>query len=630
MTLIRTHRLRIPLLFVLLALWAGPAAAISAEEFFRDYEFINVRLSPDGKKLGALAKLGQPGYNLIVIDLETLQTHQITSLTKDSVRFYRWVNDERLIFYSRNDTGQRTTEFHTVGLDGEYAKPVHHRINTFIRTNEANRDEAFMLRATHSGPEVVAYNTRTGKRRRLAKNPGDAYRYSIDHAGVVRMALTVEGRNDVSTYRLLYRRDAESDWRTLREFENSPLLVPLSWRADNRTVHVLCSEDRKTYGLCEFDPEENEVVEVVHRDDTRDVGGINYSSQLGKIVGVWMADDQSLSVWLDDDARLTAQALGAELPGMALSIQWNDSLSIGLVNTSSPTDPGGYWLYDRKAGKLKHLMNKADWLSAADLVPVRPVSFKARDGQQLHGYLTLPASGDGPFPMILHPHGGPFGVLDRQRFDAFVQFMASRGYAVLQVNFRGSGGYGVEFEASGHKQWGRKMQDDLSDGVTWAVEQGHAESDRVCIYGGSYGGYAALMGAVRTPELYRCAVSFAGVSDLLRLRSSVYRRRSDALHAWMDRTIGDYWEDHELLKSNSPTKLAANTTIPILLLHGKLDGVVHWHHTDAMHRALQDAGKSVEVYYYEKEGHGFHNDKNRVDAHRRIAAFFDRLLMTDN
>jgi dipeptidyl aminopeptidase/acylaminoacyl peptidase len=251
-----------------------------------------------------------------------------------------------------------------------------------------------------------------------------------------------------------------------------------------------------------------------------------------------------------------------------------------------------------------------------------PFRMEARDGTVLNGYITRPV-GNGPHPMVVLPHGGPHNIHNTWHFDRKIQLLANRGYAVLQVNYRGSGGYGVDFETAGFREWGAKMQDDITDATHWAIDKGHADKNRICIYGASYGGYAALMGSVKEPNLYRCAIGFAGVYDLELMLSSADIPRSKSGRAYLSKALGD---DREQLRSRSPARHAQAISIPILLIHGKEDWRVDFEHAKRMKAALESNKKSFEWMVLSREGHGVYDEASRREMYERILGFLDKHL----
>jgi dipeptidyl aminopeptidase/acylaminoacyl peptidase len=255
------------------------------------------------------------------------------------------------------------------------------------------------------------------------------------------------------------------------------------------------------------------------------------------------------------------------------------------------------------------------WLDPEQMAPTREVTLAARDGTPLHGYLTVPLNAPTqPLPLVVLPHGGPFGIFDKPEFDDDSQILAAAGYAVLRINYRGSGNYGRAFHLAGARQWGGTLQDDLTDATQWAIAQKLADPARICIYGASYGGYAALMGVAREPSLYRCAVGYVGVYDLTAFRSDV-RNRARSAATWADDWIGE----KDGLAARSPTTLAARIKVPVFLAAGGEDKRAPIAHSKKMEKALREAHVPVETLYVDSEGHGFY-----TEAHRR--AFYTQLL----
>jgi dipeptidyl aminopeptidase/acylaminoacyl peptidase len=290
-----------------------------------------------------------------------------------------------------------------------------------------------------------------------------------------------------------------------------------------------------------------------------------------------------------------------------------------LFGVSSDRDPGSYYLLDRKSMKASLLFSTLETIDPDKMAPRRPVSFRARDGLELHGYLTMPAHAPGTrVPLVLMPHGGPFGVYDDWFYHNDAQFLASRGYAVLQVNFRGSGGRGLDFKEAGYLEWGGKIQDDLVDGVRWAVTQGEVDGKRMCVYGASFGGYSALMLAAREPALFKCAVGYIGVYDLNLLAKPENNRLDDYRAAYLRKTMG---ADKAVLDKASPVRLAANITVPVLLVHGGKDKRAPVEHAEAMRAALVKAGHPPEWFLAPNEGHGFYDTKNVTEFYQRLETF---------
>jgi len=276
--------------------------------------------------------------------------------------------------------------------------------------------------------------------------------------------------------------------------------------------------------------------------------------------------------------------------------------------------------------KADHFSSAGRWIAPDRMHAKEPFVLKARDGVELHGYLTRPGK-EGPYPMVVLPHGGPHGVRDDWDYDWEVQLLSNRGYAVLQVNFRGSGGFGTDFEASGYHEWGAKMQDDITDATHWAIDNKLADADRICIFGSSYGGYAALMGAVREPMLYRCAIGYAGVYDLELLLSTGDVPLSRLGRSYLNKALGS---DVAELRSRSPVFNAAKIQIPVLLIHGKEDWRADFKHAKSMKKALETNHKEFEWMALSREGHGVYDEETRREVYERILKFLDQHLQPAN
>src|SRR5690606_20184683 len=281
-----------------------------------------------------------------------------------------------------------------------------------------------------------------------------------------------------------------------------------------------------------------------------------------------------------------------------------------------------YYLFDRESGRARFLLAAMEWIKPELMAETQPFSFKARDGQTVHGYLTLPRNASGPLPLIMHPHGGPHGPRDMWGFNPEVQFLANRGYAVLQVNFRGSGGYGNAFERAGYRNWGTVMIDDMTDAVDWAIAHGFADKDRICTYGASYGGYAALQSVVRNPEKYRCTIGYVGVYSLPLMFKDGDIPDSETGRNYLNRVLPETLAEQQ---RQSPAFNVDRIRIPVMLVQGGKDQRVPISQYEALKEALEKAGRPPEVTIVEdKEGHGFYDFDNQVELYTAMEAFLDK------
>jgi dipeptidyl aminopeptidase/acylaminoacyl peptidase len=298
--------------------------------------------------------------------------------------------------------------------------------------------------------------------------------------------------------------------------------------------------------------------------------------------------------------------------------------SLSLFRVYSDRDPGSYYVYDATTRKANLLISNMEWLNTEAMAEVKPFEFKARDGLMISGLLTVPHNhGAGPMPLIVYPHGGPIGIDDAWGFDSETQMLAARGYAVLQVNFRGSGNYGRKFMEAGFRQWGAAIQDDITDATRWAIAHGNVDPKRICIYGSSFGAYAALMGAAREPSLYRCAVGYVGVYNLSSMRSKGDVGRTKAGRSFLVQELG---EDPTELASRSPTNLAAQIKIPVFLATAGRDERAPQAHSEQMRDKLTSAGNAPEWLAFPTEGHGYYTPEHQREFYEKLFAFLDRNL----
>lgn len=323
-----------------------------------------------------------------------------------------------------------------------------------------------------------------------------------------------------------------------------------------------------------------------------------------------------------EDAKLH-QLLSSQFPDSFVRfINFTQDGNTLLFSVESDRDPGSYYVFHKKSMRADLLFTSMSKIAPADMAERRPIAFKSRDGLDLYGYLTMPKHAAGArMPLVVLPHGGPHGYFDTWFFDRDSQFLASRGYAVLQVNFRGSGGRGVDFERAGYRQWGAKVMDDLVDGVRWSIAQGEVDGARVCSYGVSFGGYAALMLAAREPALFKCAVGYAGVYDLTLLHKEYGMRRHKSMFASVDRYVG---QDKDELNRFPPVTLAAQITAPVLLVHGEKDETAPIAHAIAMRAALAGVNRPPEWLVAPTEGHGFYNTENVTMFYEKLEAFLGK------
>jgi len=395
------------------------------------------------------------------------------------------------------------------------------------------------------------------------------------------------------------------------------VMTPLGISADDKTAYVQSEEKDGPDSILAFDVETGASKRIV-RDEFADPTSLIHAVGKRAPIGVLYAGAAPRYVYFDPDSEdaKVHQRLQKAFPGLVVSTStYTTAKHEVLVYTYGDREPGGYYVMNLDTRKVSPMMFAADWLDPERLAPTKDLSFKARDGRQIPVFLTLPPGSDGKhLPMVVHPHGGPYAE-DSWGYDPDVQVLAAHGYAVLQVNFRGSTGYGLSHEVAGYKQWGLAMQDDLTDATRWAIAQGVADADRICIYGASYGGYASLMGVAKEPTLYKCAVGQVGVYDLAKMRSDD-SLGNDFLRRYHERVMDD-----GDLAPVSPSRLAERIKVPVLISSGNLDERLPIKQSEMMEAALKQAGVPVETLYFKTEGHGIYKREHRAEFYARLLNF---------
>jgi dipeptidyl aminopeptidase/acylaminoacyl peptidase len=608
----------------------------SVEDFFRNPEFTQMKLSPDGEWVAALTSVNNR-RNLAVLSVDDSQAVAITDGRRTDISDFYWITNERLIYLIDID-GNEAFGLFAIDRDGSDWRELvgpEDGVQVFPRQvlplDRLAHDPDYILVTDNQRrklyPDVYRLNVDNGRMTREVMNPGYVGSWLTDHDGVVRVGIgSTDDPRDLIT-QIVYRDSAQDDWRVLTEFNqfDDHGFTPLGFAADNRTLYVRSNIGRDTQALYTYDPDSGKRGELIFGHDEADIETIDLSPSDHRLLGVSYEFERPAFHAVDPATAEIQTAIDDALPDtLNRIVSISDDEQHMLILASSDVDPGSFYLLDQDKAQLRFYASRMAWLLPAQLAPMRPVAITARDGVVLHGYLTLPNNSGGEnLPLILHPHGGPYGVRDSWGFNRHVQFLASRGYAVLQVNYRGSGGYGKEFMDIAWQQWGLAMQDDLTDAVRWAIDEGIADPMRVCIYGASYGGFATMAGITTTPELYRCAANYVGVVDLPELYA--YWSASpiaSGLEAWFRRAIGDPRADRDRLEASSPINNLDGLAVPLFIIHGRRDPRVPIAQAEMLTRALRRREIPFELLIKNDEGHGFVKEENNFELYRRLEAFF--------
>jgi len=629
---------------------AAPAMAVEeipVEDFFKRSLFTSFQLSPDGEYLAAVTPLFENDRrNIAVINLKTREAAAVTGVKDRDVSGYMWANDDRILFFMDND-GNESFGIFAVNKDGSKPRTLIEPAETQIRggsrviltasvlnTLEDDDDEILVSvpRQYHDTvvQDVKRMNIYNGKMRNVERNPGNIAGWLSNNDGEIIGAVVLED----GMRKVLYRKTEKDDWTTLVEFKVAEGGFTPAWLSDDgermwvRSNITPDGEERDKAAIYEYDLENRKLGRLIFEHPKVDVGGVVASDVKDDAVMITYNADKPGYHYVDEEWERMMKSIKAAFPEKQVSLSSaTDDEDKFVFTVWSDRNPAAYYLFDRASNKMEELAIAYEWLPEDKLAKMEPVEIEARDGLMLPAYLTLPPDSDGKgLPLVVNPHGGP-RARDSWGFNPEVQLLANRGYAVLQVNFRGSTGFGQEFDKAGWGKWGAEMQNDITDAVQWAVDEGIADPDRVCIYGASYGGYAAMAGITFTPELYQCAINYVGVTDIPLLFETMpasWRMQ----RAEMKRTIGDYDDPEERadMAERSPINHVDKIRVPLLMGYGEEDPRVVIDHALNLEEKLKAHDVDYELIIKEDEGHGFRKFENQVEWYTKVVNFLDENL----
>ena len=636
-----------PIAGLALAALAFPAIAqVNLAPYLKKDVYGDIKISPTGEYYAVTVPTTDRTVLAVIRRSDKAFTARVSGPEKSDIADFHWVNDQRVVVsmaqrMSTLESPVATGELHAINADGTLGRTLMGHFERedgnsatykfggdfyagFLEDDLPEDEDNVLIsvQAFSADPNtrIDRMHVLTGRRVTVATAPVRRARFTTDGHGEVRFARGA-GNDNVSK---LYYRDARgTDWRLINDEATSDRLeLALGFAPDNRTAYLQVEQAKGPDSIVSLDTVTGQRTDVL-RDDVVDPHSIIYDAA-GHPVGATYMKERLVSRYFDETSQpaRTQRMLEKAFPGMSVRVVSSTRDGrLSLVLSASDQSPGDFFLFDNTTREASLVFSRADWFDPARSAQVRPIRLTARDGLPLHGYLTVPPGSDGKsLSMVVLPHGGPFGVYDEWGFDRDTQMLAAAGYAVLQVNYRGSGNYGRTFLHAGAREWGGAMQDDLTDATRWAVEQGVADASRICIYGASYGGYAALMGAAKEPSLYRCAVGYVGVYYLQMKRESL----GDSAR-WMG-TFADEWmgDDDATLALRSPTRITERIKAPVFLAAGGKDDIAPIRHSQKMEKALKAAGTPVETLYFPTEGHGFYTDEHRREFYTRLLDFLSR------
>jgi dipeptidyl aminopeptidase/acylaminoacyl peptidase len=600
---------------------------IPLEDFFRNPEKSAYQISPDGKFISFMAPY-ESRMNIFVQKAGSDKTTRLTSETDRDIAGYYWANADRILFL-KDSGGDENYALYGVDKDGKNSKCL--TCFEGVRTqliDELEDQPDFVIIGLNQRNAMVfdpyRLNIKTGEKEMLAENPGNIQGWMTDHDGKLRIAIAiVDGVNT----QLLYRDDESQEFEPVLTTSFKESLSPNFFTFDNKHLYATSNLGRDKSAAVIFDPKTAKETEVLYENEDFDVGGISYSRKRKVITAASYTSWKRERHFFDDEARTMFEKLESLLSDYEIAITASDKAEENyIIRTYSDRSMGAYYLYDKTKKKLTKIQDVSPWLNEDQMAEVKPIQYRSRDGLVIHGYLTLPKGVEAKnLPVVVNPHGGPW-ARDNWGFNPEVQFLVNRGFAVLQMNFRGSTGYGKAFWEASFKEWGLSMQNDITDGVYWLIREGIADKDRVAIYGASYGGYATLQGLVVTPTLYAAGVDYVGVSNLFTFMQTIPPYWKPMLDM-MYEMVGNPEANKQQFEATSPAMNADKIIAPLFVAQGANDPRVNIAESDQIVEALRTRGIEVEYMVKDNEGHGFRNEENRFDFYRAMEAFLKNHLL---
>ncbi len=603
---------------------------IPLEDFFKNPEKSGYQISPDGKYFSYMAPY-ESRMNIFVQKIGKDKASRLTSETDRDIAGYYWANEGRIL-YLKDNGGDENFAVYGVDKNGKNSKCLtcFEGVRTQIIDDLKDIPDEIIVGLNKRNPQVFdpyRLNIKTGEMTMLAENPGNIQGWMTDHEGKLRVAIAiVDGVNT----QILYRDSEDQEFTPTLTTNFKESVSPAFFDFENKNMIATSNLNRDKSVVVMFDVKNGKELEVLYENDNYDVSGVFYSRKRKVLTSASFVSWKRERHFFDDETRRLFDQLNSKLGEYELGISGNDDdENMYIVRTYSDRSMGAYYLYNFENDELTKIHEVSPWIDENKMATVYPIEYGARDGLIIPGYLTLPKGltmeTAKDLPVVVNPHGGPW-ARDNWGFNPEIQFLANRGFAVLQMNFRGSTGYGREFLEKSFKEWGLDMQNDITDGVNWLINKGIADKDNLAIYGASYGGYATLQGIVVNPTLYAAAVDYVGVSNLFTFMQTIPPYWEPMLQM-MYEMVGNPETDKVQFEATSPALNADKMMTPLFVAQGANDPRVNIAESDQMVNALKERGIEVEYMVKDNEGHGFHNEENRFDFYRAMEKFLAVHLM---
>jgi len=605
------------------------AKQIPLEDFFKNPEKSSYKISPNGDYYSFMAPYNNR-MNIFIQKRGDTNSIQLTYEKDRDVAGYFWPNDNQIMFL-KDDGGDENYHLYGVGIDGSNLIPYtdFKGVRAQIIDDLPDQDEFVIIGLNKRNKQVFdpyRLNLSTGELKMIAENPGNIQGWMFDHDGKLRLATAiVDGVNQS----ILYRESEDEEFRTIITTNFKEGFSPQFFTFDNKNIIGSSNLGRDKSAIVEFNPLTAKEVKVLYANDDYDVNGVGYSYKRKVITAAYYNSWKSERHYFDSISKSIFEKIQDQLPGYEIGLTGiNKEENILIVRTYSDKSLGAYYIYSTEENSLEKIVEVSPWIDENEMSNQLPIQYSSRDGLNINGYLTLPKGytieNAKNLPVVINPHGGPW-ARDGWGFNPEIQFLANRGYAVLQMNFRGSTGYGRKFWEASFKKWGREMQDDITDGTKWLIEKGIADSNKIAIYGGSYGGYATLMGLVKEPELYAAGVDYVGVSNMFTFMKTIPPYWEPMLEM-MYEMVGDLEKDSVMLREVSPVFHVDKIKAPLFIAQGRNDPRVNVDESDQMVEAMKNRGINVEYLVKDDEGHGFRNEENRFEFYRAMESFLNKQL----
>ncbi len=606
-------------------------------DFFSSPAQAYFRLSEDGKTLSYMrpaAELEGKRRNIYVQALNGSALvgaeRRLTQETARDISTYSWKGSSTLL-YEKDFGGDEN--FHVLSVDAVSGavKDLTPYEGTRASILDDLPDDPLHILVAHNKRDkqvfdVYRVNVKTGAETLVAKNPGNISEWNSDHDGKIRLATVTDGTDTI----LMYRANESDEFKPIIKTNYRSEVTPQFFSADNKSFYAISNRARDKKALVLIDPTKPDAEQLVYERKDVDLWSSAWSRLKKKLTFAQYQTDRTGRQFFDTETQALYASILAAVKGKMESPDINIQSTTKLedkfiVAASNDRTEGARYVYDRASNSLTQLAVINPKIAEADMAMMKPVSYQSRDGLTINGYLTLPVGKEAKnLACIVNPHGGPW-ARDSWGFNPEVQFLANRGYCVLQMNFRGSTGYGRTFWEASFKQWGKAMQNDITDGVQWLVKQGIADPKRVGIYGASYGGYATLAGVTFTPDLYAAAVDYVGVSNLLTFMKTI-PPYWELERAKMYEMVGNPEKDADALKAVSPVFHVDKIKTPLFVAQGAKDPRVNKDESDQVVAALKKRGVSVDYMVKDNEGHGFSNQENQFEFYAAMEKFFGQYL----